>query len=46
MKDKMLKDMQMFAGMLLIALLIAFIGTIIMGLLSYIWGNEEWQIKK
>lgn len=30
--DKMLKDMQMFAGMLLIALLIALIGTIIMGL--------------
>ena len=34
--DKMLKDMQMFAGMLLIALIIAFIGTIIMAILSYI----------
>ena len=44
--DKMLKDMQMFAGMLLIALIIAFISTIIMAILSYIWGNEEWQIEK
>lgn len=44
--DKMLKDMQMFAGMLLIALIIAFIGTVILAILSYIWGNEEWQIKK
>ena len=34
--DKMLKDMQMFAGMLLIALIIAFISTIIMAILSYI----------
>ena len=34
--DKMLKDMQMFAGILLIALLIAFIGTVIMAILSYI----------
>jgi hypothetical protein len=34
--DKMLKDMQMFAGMLLIALIIAFIGTVILAILSYI----------